>query len=331
MNFLDELTRIARDQPRVVVLAEAGDERMIRAAEILAAQNIASPVLTGSNEKIKSVAANCGASLNGVRVADPSSDSATLERFVAACADGPRPLKAGIARRLMLKPLMFGAMMTRLGEAQAMIAGASVPTARVVEAGLIILGPESGVATPSSYFLMLIPENEDNAERALVFADCAVNIDPTSEQLSDISISTARNAKQLLNTEPLIAMLSFSTKGSARHEFIEKVSRALEITREKLPELKIDGEFQFDTAIDARTASLKLSEPGEIAGQANVLIFPNLDSGNIGYKITQYLARAQAIGPILQGFARPISDLSRGATIDDIVKTTIVLLASTAD
>ena len=327
--MLEELTRLARSKPRTVVLAEAADERILRAASILAAQRIASPILTGLEDEIRAIASDCSVSLDGIRIADPSRDTGSMERYVHACAEGPRPLKPGIAQRLMQKPLMYGAMMVRQGDAHAVIAGASVPTARVIEAGLMIFGPMSGINTASSYFLMLVPPAVDRPERKLIFADCAVNVNPTPIQLAEITASTVRNAKRLFSDAPRVAMLSFSSKGSARHDLVDKITQALEIVREQHPEMVIDGEFQFDTAIDPRTASLKISDVSEVAGQANVLIFPDLNSGNIGYKITQYLAGAQAIGPILQGFAHPISDISRGATIDDIVKATIVLLATT--
>ena len=327
--MLEELTHLARSKPRTVVLAEATDERIICAASILAAQRIASPILTGPEDEIRAVASNCDVSLNGIRIVDPSHDTSSMERYVHACVEGPRPLKPGIAQRLMQKPLMYGAMMVRQGDAHAVIAGASVPTARVIEAGLLIFGPMSGANTVSSYFLMLVPSAAERPERNLIFADCAVNVNPTPFQLAEITASTVRNAERLFSDTPRVAMLSFSSKGSAKHALVDKITQALEIVREQHPEMVIDGEFQFDTAIDPRIAYLKISDTGEVAGQANVLIFPDLNSGNIGYKITQYLAGAQAIGPILQGFAHPISDISRGATIDDIVKTTIVLLATT--
>ena len=328
--MLEELTRLARSKPRTVVLAEAADERILCAASILAAQRIASPILTGLEDEIRAIASDCNVSLDGIRIVDPSRDTGSTERYVHACAEGPRPLKPESAQRLMQKPLMYGAMMVRQGDADAIIAGASVTTARVIEAGLRIFGTMSGIKTASSYLLMIVPSAADRPERTLIFADCAVNVNPTPTQLAEITASTVRNAKRLLSDAPRVAMLSFSSKGSAKHDLVDKITQALEIVREQHPEMLIDGEFQFDTAIDPRTASLKMNDVSKVAGQANVFIFPDLNSGNIGYKITQYLAGAQAIGPILQGFAYPISDVSRGATIDDIVKATIVLLATTS-
>ncbi len=328
MSDLDDLVQLIRDRRHIVVLAEAADERMVRAAGKLVAQSIASPILTGNEGQIRAIARVAGISLEGIRIADPQLDVSNMERYVALCANGPRPLKPEIARRLLRKTLMYSAMLVQSGDAHAMIAGSSVETARVIESGLMIIGAETDLATPSSFFLMTVPSPDHVGGRRMVFADCAVNIDPSAEQLADITCSTAKNARLLLHDVPRMALLSFSTKGSAQHPAVSKVQQAAELAQKRLPNVFIDGEFQFDTAFDARAAALKLKEPGAVAGQANVFIFPDLNAGNIGYKITQYLGGAQAIGPILQGFAKPISDLSRGATVDDIVKAVIVLLAT---
>ena len=327
MEFLRSLTAAAKSELRTVVLAEAADERVVRAARILVDEKIASPVLTGDQSEISAVAEAHEISLNRIQIADPARVT-NMDRYVHACQTGPRPLRAGIAERLLRKPLMYGALMVRLGDAHAMVAGASVPTAKVIEAGLMMIGPQKGIATPSSYFLMLVPAVKDTPSRSIIFADCAVNVDPTPEQLADIAISSGTSARSLLPDEPRIALLSFSTKGSARHNLIDRIKQALEIVREKTPDLHIDGEMQLDSALDPRTAAIKLKDVSPVAGKANVLVFPDLNSGNIAYKITQYLAGAQAIGPILQGFAHPVADLSRGATVEDIVNTTVVLLST---
>ena len=328
MSDLLDLIQLTQGKQHIVVLAEAADERMIHAARFLAEQEIASPILTGDEEKIRSIANSVNVSLDGIGVVDPASDTRNMDRFIALCTEGRRPIKPPVAQRLMQKPLMYSAMMVRSGDAHAMIAGSSVTTSSVIQAGLMIIGTAENVRTASSYFLMTLPGTDSAESRDLIFADCAVNINPTAEQLADIACSTALNAKLLLNDDPRIAFLSFSSKGSAQHEMVSKVALAVDLTKERIPDLPVDGEFQFDAAFDKRTASLKLEEPGPVAGRANVFIFPDLNAGNIGYKLTQYLAGARAIGPILQGFAKPISDLSRGATVDDIVKATVVLLAT---
>jgi phosphate acetyltransferase len=234
----------------------------------------------------------------------------------------------------VVKPLFYGGMMVACGDADTAVGGVASATATLIQAGVLTVGLVPGIKTPSSYFLMVIPKFLGEKDKPFIYADCAVNVDPTAEQLADIALASAVSARRLLGQEPRVALLSFSTKGSAAGASVDKVREALRIARQREPGLAIDGEFQADSAIVPRVAAKKVKYESAVAGKANVIIFPDLNSGNIAYKLTQYMADAQAIGPFLQGFAKPITDLSRGATVDDIVATVILtlgqLLESTA-
>lgn len=324
-DILDDIFASARRLDRRAVLPEGTDARMLAAARMLVDEGLGRPVLLGDPDDVRRAATAADIGLAGIDVIDPAS-SPELGAYAHAYLAGRPNKKPGIAARLMRKPLFFGAAMVRAGHADAMVAGAANATARVIEAGKMALGLRPGVETPSSFFLITVPARDDAPERNLIFADCALTIDPTAEELADIAQASAISAARLLPEAPRVALLSFSTHGSARHAAAEKVARATAIVRNRLPDVAFDGDLQADTALVERVAVAKCREPGLVAGRANVLIFPDLSSGNIAYKLVQHLAGARAVGPFCQGFAGPLCDLSRGATVADIVTATAVTL-----
>lgn len=326
MDTIQTFIERARRQPRTLVLPEGNDERIMRAARRLLEDGIARPILLGKPEELEDGASRAGISLDGIATIDPE-HSDKLYAYAQSYLAGRPNANIKVAQRLLRKHLYYGGMMVKTGDAQTMIAGVANPTARVIEAGLMTVGLTAGINTPSSFFLMIVPEFQGETDKPFVYADCAVNIDPAPAELADIALASAATYMRLFRQEPRVALLSFSTKGSAHHAHVDKVTKALLIAREQAPGLAIDGELQADSALIASVAAAKVKGESAVAGKANVLIFPDLDAGNIAYKLTQYLAGAKAIGPVLQGFAKPISDLSRGATVDDIIATAAIVLA----
>lgn len=324
MDIIAQFKEKARKQPKRIVLPETGDPRILEAASQIRIEAFAIPVLVGNEAKIKET----GIKTTAIEIVDPMA-TPKLEKYaeVYAAKRAGDNITKDIAVKLVRKNLFFGAMMVAQGDADGMVAGAATATATIIQVSALAIGYAPGISTASSFFIMIIPEFQGEKDKILIFADCAVNIEPSPSQLAEIAVASGRSAKNLLEMEPRIAMLSFSTKGSASHAATDKVIEALKLARQKDASLLFDGEFQADTALIQRVAQKKLKEPSEVGGRANVLVFPDLNSGNISYKLTQYLAGAKAYGPFLQGFAKPVSDLSRGATKDDVVGAAAVVAA----
>lgn len=325
MDIVERSKAVIKGRGLSVALPEADDERILRAAQRLSEAGLARPVLIGRTDEVRARAEAAGVRLDGCDVRDPHGDAA-VATYAAQVAAGREKMTAGMAERMLRRPLYFAGAMVSAGDAAAMVAGAASQSRRVIEAALMTIGLASGIALPSSFFLMMVPD-ADGASRPYVFADCAINAEPTAQELAAIAIASADSARSLLGEEPRVALLSFSTRGSASHAKVDKVLAALAEVRRLRPDIAVDGELQGDAAVTPAVAAKKVPGASAVAGRANVLIFPDLDSGNIAYKLVQHLGRATAIGPFLQGFAKPVSDLSRGATVDDIVATASIILA----
>lgn len=318
MELLNQIKEKARLKNKTIVLPESHDERVLKAAEILTKEKICKVITLGNPDKVKSDAQKLGVDLTGVEIIDhqthPKFDEFSNFYYELRKKKGMTPEQA---KETMKRDLFFAAMMLREGLVDGSVAGSFASTADVMKAGIQIVGMPEGISIVSSFFLMIFKD------RTFSFADCAVVPNPDAEQLADIAISTADNHKKLTGEEPLVAMLSFSTKGSATHELVDKVIKATELVKSKRPDLQVDGELQFDAAIIESIGKRKAPN-SNVAGKANVLIFPDLNAGNIGYKIAERLGGAQAVGPMVQGLRKPFFDLSRGCSVDDIVNTTAI-------
>ena len=320
MAFIDDVKEKARGSLKTIVLPESEDRRTLDAADRILREGFAKLILLGNEEKIRADAAALGDKLEGARIVDPKK-SEKLESYVEKLTElrKKKGMSEEAARKLLTESnTYFGMMMVKMGDADGLVSGACHSTADTLRPALQILKTKPGTKLVSAFFVMNVPDCPYGENGSFVFSDCGLNQNPTSEELAAIAEASADSFRFLIGKEPKVAMLSYSTKGSAKHDDVTKVQEAVRIAKEERPELALDGELQLDAALVPAVAALK-APSSEVAGHANTLIFPNLDAGNIGYKLVQRLGKAEAYGPMTQGIARPVNDLSRGCSADDIV------------
>ena len=328
MSFLGQVRKKALQANRRIVLPESSDERVIRAASQILKENLAQVILVGNQEAIMHSAKAYEVSLSGVKIVDPYNFE-RLNDYVNKLVElrskkGMTPEEA--KKLLQTDPNFFGAMLVKMGDADGMVSGSASPTANVLRAAIQVIGTQPGVKTVSSVFIMELSQFKDLFGSILVFGDCSVIPVPTSEQLADIATSAAETAVRIAGINPRVALLTFSTKGSAKHECVDRVIEAGRILRERKVPFRFDDELQADAALVKSVGEIK-APLSDVSGNANVLIFPTLSAGNIGYKLVQRLAGANAYGPIIQGLNAPVNDLSRGCSVEDIVVLTAITSA----
>jgi len=331
MSFIEDIISRARQETKTIVLPEATDIRTLKATDKILKEDFCKIILIGNKEEVLNIAKENSLDISKAEIIEPST-SEDYPKYVDAFYElrKHKGMTEEKAKELMLDPVFFGMMMVKQEKADGLVSGAAHSTADTLRPALQILKTAPGTKLVSTFSIMVVPNCEFGENGVFAFADCGLNQNPNSEELSEIAISTAKSFKQIIGKEPRVAMLSYSTMGSAKAEEVDKVRIATQLAKEKAPDLAVDGEMQFDAAIVPEIAKSKAPE-SKVAGKANTLVFPDLQAGNIGYKLVERLAKAEAYGPICQGMAKPVNDLSRGCKAEDIVGVVAITCVQAQD